>query len=554
MKKYINILKITLLTVIVFSFSLISCKKNFLDEKVLSNFTPDALNDSLAFEAAIAGIQSQYMLWHTYKEDPPGNQGWLTIWQIGTDVAYNKAVADFDPLSVPYTNYENLTSNDESAGFAWTWGYNLINNCNAVISNIEKPSLVIGDANRKSIKAEASFFRAVAYNTLATLFGGVPIITEPVAGPKTDFTRAPLADVNALIISDLTFAKANLPVIESVRKNSKGKMYGRANTAMASQLLAEVYLRTGQNALAESECDAVINSGNFSLTTSRFGIKSTQPGDVFSDMFIMGNQRRSQGNREGIWVIEIENPRTIVGGAGPSSSSIFPGYSFGITEYRRIWGSRYYQQAGMLLCDSLGGRGISRIALTSWFLNNLYGPNDMRNSKYNIRRNYYYNDPSFPLYGQLVVPGPNVDTVRKIVPQTNKWNEFDPTNPTGGSIKDIYVMRLGETYLLKAEAQFKEGKLPEAAATLNILRARANAEPITASDVTMDFILDERARELIAEENRRMTLMRTGTLLERVVGRGMGITGLTSKNLLLPIPLSEIQLNKDAGLEQNPGY
>jgi hypothetical protein len=271
-------------------------------------------------------------------------------------------------------------------------------------------------------------------------------------------------------------------------------------------------------------------------------------------MFIMGNQRRSQGNREGIWVIEIENPRTIFGGAGPTSSSIFPVYSFGITEYRRIWGSRYYQQAGMLLCDSLGGRGISRIALTSWFLNNLYGPNDMRNSKYNIRRNYYYNDPSFPLYGQLVVPAPNVDTVRKIVPQTNKWNEYDPTNPTGGSIKDIYVMRLGETYLLKAEAQFKEGKLPEAAATLNILRARANAAPVTASDVTMDFILDERARELIAEENRRMTLMRTGTLLERVAGRGMGITGLTSKNLLLPIPLSEIQLNKDAVLEQNPGY
>jgi hypothetical protein len=178
----------------------------------------------------------------------------------------------------------------------------------------------------------------------------------------------------------------------------------------------------------------------------------------------------------------------------------------------------------------------------------------MRNSSYNLRRKFYYNDPTFPLYGQEVVPGPNIDTNRAIVPYTNKWNGFDPSNPSGGTIKDIMVMRFAETYLLKAEAQFKQGKLPEAATTLNIVRARSNASQIDGSDVTMDFILDERARELIAEENRRMTLMRTGTLLTRVVGRGEKITGLTEKNLLFPIPLTEIQLNKDAILIQNPGY
>ena len=78
-------------------------------------------------------------------------------------------------------------------------------------------------------------------------------------------------------------------------------------------------------------------------------------------------------------------------------------------------------------------------------------------------------------------------------------------------------------------------------------------------DLTIDFILDERARELIGEENRRMTLMRTGTLVERAIRLNSGdrqkpIKGLTATNLLLPIPLSEIQLNKDAELKQNPGY
>jgi starch-binding outer membrane protein, SusD/RagB family len=550
MKKYI---KIFIAMVVVLSATT-SCKKTFLDEKIYSSFTPVALSDSLSFEAAIIGIQNQYALWHTLGNSDVNSQGFLCVWQMGTDVAYNKAPADLDPFAVPYTNYENLTSTDPAAFFVWKWAYNLINNCNTVITKVDAAPM--GQANKNSIKAEASFFRAFAYNTLATLFGKVPIITEPIAGPKTDFIRAALADVNTLIIGDLTLAKTNLPSIANVKSNSKGKMNSRANKSMASQLLAEVYLRTGQNNLAEAECDAVINSGDFNLITSRYGIKAAQPGDAFSDMFIYGNQRRGQGNRESIWTVEIENPNTVVGGAGMATSTIFPGYVFAAPQQRRVWGNRYHQQAGMLLCDSLGGRGISRIALTYFALNN-YGANDIRNSQYNIKRTYYYNNPATPLlFGQQVNPNAaGVDTNRFIVPQTTKWNQYDPNDAFGfAMIKDIIVMRLGETYLLKAEAQLKQSNTGGAATTLNILRARAAAAPITAADVTLDFILDERARELIAEENRRMTLMRTGTLVNRVVGRGLKITGIAAKHLLLPIPKSEIDLNKDALLEQNTGY
>lgn len=549
MKKYIKIF----IAVVVVLSATTSCKKTFLDEKIYSSFTPTALSDSLSFEAAIIGIQNQYALWHTLGNSDVNSQGFLCVWQMGTDVAYNKAPADLDPFAVPYTNYENLTSTDPAALFVWKWAYNLINNCNTVITKVDAAPM--GQANKNSIKAEASFFRAVAYNTIATLFGKVPIITEPIAGPKTDFTRAPLADVNALITGDLTFAKTNLPSVAAVKSNSKGRMYSRANKSMASQLLAEVYLRTGQNNLAEAECDAVINSGDFNLVTSRYGVKASQPGDAFSDMFIYGNQRKGQGNRESIWTVEIENPNTVVGGAGMASSTLFPGYVFAAPQHRRVWANRYHQQAGMLLCDSLGGRGISRLAVTYFVLNN-YGAGDMRNSQFNIRRDYWYNNPASPLFGQKVNPNAaGVDTNRLIVPQITKWNQYDPNDAFGfAMIKDIIVMRLGETYLLKAEAQFKQGNTGGAATTLNILRARANAAPITGSDVTLDFILDERARELIGEENRRMTLMRTGTLVNRVVGRGLKITGIAAKHLLLPIPLSEIQLNKDAVLEQNPGY
>ena len=87
---------------------------------------------------------------------------------------------------------------------------------------------------------------------------------------------------------------------------------------------------------------------------------------------------------------------------------------------------------------------------------------------------------------------------------------------------------------------------------------------ISASDLSVDFILDERARELISEENRRMTLVRTNTLAERIKLNGdvepaapsnKVITGFDANiHTLLPIPLTEIQLNKDGDLKQNPGY
>ncbi|WP_121811785.1 RagB/SusD family nutrient uptake outer membrane protein [Mucilaginibacter kameinonensis] len=543
MKTYIKLLTVLL----AIGAMLNSCKKDFLKETVYSKFTPAALKDSLAFEAGIVGLQYTYNLWNNQNENQNGNQGFLCVWQMGTDVAYNKAIDDLDPMAIPYTNYEKLTSRDVSIDFVWRWCYLLINNANNVVTNIDQPGLTLSTGFKNRIKGQALFYRGLAYNYLATLFGGVPIITTPLTAPKTDFVRASLDDVNKLIVQDLTFAKQNAPTVDQLAVAST------PHTAMASQLLAEVYLRMGKNPDAETECNAVINSGFFSLIRNRYGVHANQPGDAFADMFIFGNQRRNQGNTEAIWVQETENPASVPNGAGPDIDSKFPGYHFTGSQHRRAWGSRYYNTPGMIIGDSLGGRGISRMALT-YFVLNLYDKNDMRNSQYNLRRKYYYNDPSSSLYGKLVT-GPGIDTNRNIVPKTNKWDQFDPNDEFGSSmIKDMIIMRLGETYLLKAEAQFKQGNTAGAATSINVLRDRAHAPLVNSGQITMDFILDERVRELIAEENRRMTLMRTKTLVDRVKNRGQKITSISDKYLLLPIPQSEIDLNKDAQLTQNPGY
>jgi starch-binding outer membrane protein, SusD/RagB family len=538
MKKYI----ITILCVYPVLQGLYSCKKSFLDEKLYSNYAPAKMTDSLGVDAAAIGLYYQMGLFFS-KSD---RQGWPSVWNAGTDIAWVPPTQK-EGIEVPYYDYTQLISTDAAATFTWNWAYQMINNANNIIATVESAtSPIVTAGGKNAFNAEARFFRAYSYNMLATLFGKVPIVTEPLTKPKTDFVRASLDDVNALIEADLKFAVTNLQTIDNVKSNSKGKLYGRANKAMAQQLLAEAYLRMGKNDLAEAQALAVISSGKFSLVTSRYGVRTSQPGDAFSDMFVFGNMRYGQGNKEAIWVLEQENISTVVGG-----------YS-GAPQQRRNWGAAYYQITDMTICDSLGGRGIGRMRLTDWVVYGLYGATDMRNSENNIRHRFYYNTAGKPNYGQPVTYA-GADTVFKIAPHTTKWYQYDPNDVFGfAMVKDWIVMRLGETYLLLAEAQFKQGKTTEAATTLTTLRARSNASAVTAAQVTLDFILDERARELLAEENRRMTLMRTKTLVTRTVKYNTQtinpVVGISNKHLLLPVPQAEIDLNKDARLEQNDLY
>ena len=521
-----------------------SCKKTYLEEEVYSAYSPQTLNDSLGFEASVIGLHNHLSTFFSYS-DP---QGWPSVWHAGTDIALVPPTQR-QGIEIPYYDYTQLIPTDGAASFTWGWAYRMINNTNIIIKTIESGNVgAMTAANKNSVNAEAKFFRAYAYNILATCFGKVPLVKDPLTAPKTDFVRNSLDSVNNFIIDDLVYAAANLPEPGGFgsRTNTNGKPTARANKYQAMQLLAEVYLRAGKPALAEAQCDAIINSGKFALSNARYGTKASQPGDAFSDMFWYGNQRRYQGNREAIWVMEFENPATVVGGITNNP------------QQRRNWGAAYYQIAGMIICDSLGGRGIARMRLTNWVVYDLYETNDMRNSQFNLRRKFYYNDATKSNYGQQI-PYVGADTVFKICPHTTKWFQYDPNDVFGfAMIKDFILMRLGETYLLKAEAQLKQNNTGGAATTINVIRARANATPVTGAQINMDFILDERARELLAEENRRMTLMRTGTLVERTTRLNVQtinpVVGLLPKHTLMPIPQTEINLNKDAILEQNPGY
>lgn len=123
------------------------------------------------------------------------------------------------------------------------------------------------------------------------------------------------------------------------------------------------------------------------------------------------------------------------------------------------------------------------------------------------------------------------------------------------------MIRLPETILLRAEAKMRNGDNAGATADINLLRARAKCGyMVTAADVNVDLILDERARELVYEELRWNTLLRIGgtVAVDRIKKYAYwdeARTSLATKKFnLWPIPQSTIDTNKDAIMEQNPGW
>ncbi len=119
------------------------------------------------------------------------------------------------------------------------------------------------------------------------------------------------------------------------------------------------------------------------------------------------------------------------------------------------------------------------------------------------------------------------------------------------------MYRLGETYLIAAEALMMDGKPDEAVTYFNVIRNRA-ARPgvdftIEASDLDIDLILDERARELAGEMHRWFDLIRTGKALEQIKAYSPNGADIEARHLLRPIPQNEID-RLTVTLEQNPGY
>jgi hypothetical protein len=429
--------------------------------------------------------------------------------------------------------------------------------------------------------AEAKFFRGYMYKMLANLYGGVPLITEEVSEPKRDFFRATRAETYEQAASDLEDAAAGLGDIDDVDDT-------RVNNLAAYHLLSEVYISLGRWQDAINAATTVIDHQSTALMTERFGslagerfLTPQYETNVYWDLFRQGNQNRSSGNTEAIWVLQYEWALPgggLNGGGGPLYERAFS---------PRAWQAKVENNDGSTAPlvpkpnAYTAGRSSGFVAPSYWFKQTLWEQSgfdqDIRNADCNIVRDFMVRNPSSDHNG-LFIFADNLpirmaslnDTTRNMFPWMTKVStpgqqpaELFVENPSvegqvsysHHAFRDVYAIRLAETYLLRAEAHLGAGNTALAADDINVVRGRAEAPPIAAGDVDIDYILDERARELYIEEFRVLTLCRLGMLVDRTRRLNPLIgDGYEDHNDLWPIPFSEIEKNIEANLEQNPGY
>ena len=195
----------------------------------------------------------------------------------------------------------------------------------------------------------------------------------------------------------------------------------------------------------------------------------------------------------------------------------------------------------------------------------------IQDSKFNIQRTWYWNNPASEFFGTPVnaetmfIPdymqtGRTAPAFKKTITALHEQVGVQDGENTdwGSGFKDWYIIRLAETYLLRAEAYHLNGDNQNAANDINAVRNRALATPVSAGEVDLDLILDERARELYTEEYRINTLCRMGKLVEYLQKYNSAVLEygyvLDDHLNLMPIPNREIEANKEVVLEQNPGY
>jgi hypothetical protein len=571
--KYFSVLLVILL--------LSACSEDILMENPPHIQTAETIYTSLdGFESGINGL---YALVRQEREGLSQESTLVaTLMMTGTDVIFSNSKSG---LAEPSYNWDLNNPNANGYDDIFLWLYKTVNAANTIINRADNPKVDWkGDGNRDRVLAEARAIRAWAYRHLTYLWGDVPLNLEESSGSniKTDFERTPIREVRRQMIADWSFAAAHL--------DSEPSSQGRMTRGVPMTYLAETYLALGMpdSALYWAElCDA---DPAYSLIVNRYGVNSSKPGVAFMDMFIPGNSDRSEGNMESLWTLQWEL-NVLGGGANLMRREIGGKYE------RWSYDADQMGRSRMANTEERGGKGLGYLLPNSYAIQ-LYlssseaARQDQRASDHALRRyfilderdvistttNVYLGRPwqvgdtvwCAPLGGRsasdpttaggynfyMLSDGRN----KNDWPYSLKWAQADPGLPEAkAQHNDQVYMRLAETILLKAEALHRLERNEEAAAEINRLRDRANAKPVTADEISLDFILEERSRELLMEEHRRYTLLRFGGMVfyDRTnrYNYFYGLCeNLTPRDSLLAIPQVVIDANLTVPMEQNPGF
>ena len=368
-------------------------------------------------------------------------------------------------------------------------------------------------AEVQTYRAEARFLRALSYWHGIDLFGDIPLVTEADALGTTAPTQSTREEIFAYVVQELNDLIPQLPA------PGAGE-YGRADQGAARMLLAKLYLNAGvytgtaRWAEARAQAEAVINSGAYQLDDQYRHIfladNHTSPEIIFS-VPQDGEKTQSFGGTTFLANAAV--------GAGINAGALGLGGGW--------WGLRLRPEVVSLFPAGDSRAGHFFTVGQSLEINSLTNFND----------------------GILAPKYQNVTSTG----QAGKNNQFPDI--------DYPMFRLADAYLMYAEAVLRGGGGSAATALgyVNQLRQRAygnNTGNITQAQLTLAFIRDERARELLWEGHRRTDLIRYDLFTQNGVWTWKGGTkaGKTTEAFrnLYPLPASELLANPN--LTQNPGY
>ncbi len=367
------------------------------------------------------------------------------------------------------------------------------------------------------MNAEVRFLRALSYYHALDLYGNVPFVTEADnvgAFLPTQITRANL----------FNYIETELKAVENLLKDPRTNEYGRADKAAAWALLSRLYLNAEVYSGAQRNND-VITYCNKITAVPGYALNSN-----YRHLFLADNHQT--GNSEFIFAVNFDGVRARTWG----------GTTFLV--HAPIGGSMNPSTHGV---DAAWGG----IRTTKQFVQKFSGPaGDQRMNFYTAGQNLEINDVGNFNDGYAIVKFRNVTSTGA-----------NGSNPTWVDT-DFPFFRLAEIYLNYAEATERGGNGNPATALnyINLLRQRAygdNSGNITDPQLTLPFLIDERAKELHWEGIRRTDLIRfgqftTASYLWAWKGNTPAGQAVGAHRNLYPVPSSDLVANPN--LIQNPGY
>lgn len=584
-------------------FLLASCE-DFLQEEFLSGENSESITSSeQTFETL---INACYITLRAFY----GKENGWDLTEAGTDL-YTYGL---DNRSQGFTTYQNFTGAEEQERMNALWRelYKGLNTCNLALRDIDEVPFS-SEIVREQRRGEVAFLRAYYLWMITEIWGGVHFTTEPTQTAIHDANRTPVETFYDQIFTDLYTAKAGLPIEVGTAD------YGRITLPVAEAMLARTHLYREHYDSAAFYANRVINEYNYQLLddwSQIWDIENIQNDEIiwsvnYSDNPVFTSAQFTDANGD------IYNTAGLIQRDGGNTGHVmweirYENLSWGMV--RDLENGRGFQRWGptkffLDLYDETVDERFYGSFKNVWYANSQTAIPKWRpfifvdGERITLEREKWA-EPMFEIGDTAIVfsktPVPESEKARfseddlfyfhpekgyiiidindmyledgsfnnSVInrqfyfPITRKYE--DPTRPeltTQFSKRDAYVFRISEMYLIAAEAEIMRSNTGAALELINTLREARSVEGqedamrIEAGDLDLDFILDERARELATENQRFFDLKRTGTLVDRIRANNPDAAPFIQEfHGLRFIPQNQLDAMFNAEGYQNPGY